>query len=177
MSLSANHFEVFELPVSFDIDTDTLAQRYRDLQRIVHPDKYANAPDRDRRLAMQKATQINEAFQTLKNPLTRAQYLLQLQGIDTNNENGAMMDGEFLMTQMELREELADIRQKTPPIEALNAFLSRTEKQMQNLIDTYREQFAQENWPAACDMVRKFQFFTRLHEEALRLEEEIEDGI
>ncbi|OAD23046.1 co-chaperone HscB, partial [Candidatus Thiomargarita nelsonii] len=98
-----NHFEIFELPVSFDINKDTLAQRYRDLQRAVHPDKYANAPDRERRLAMQKTVQINEAFQTLKNPLTRAGYLLQLQGID---QNDGIMDGEFLMTQMDLREEL-----------------------------------------------------------------------
>jgi len=66
-----NYFEVFDLPVSFDIDTDTIAERYRDLQRVVHPDKYVNAPDRERRLAMEKATQVNEAFQTLKNPLSR----------------------------------------------------------------------------------------------------------
>jgi len=162
-----NHFEIFELPVSFDINKDTLAQRYRDLQRAVHPDKYANAPDRERRLAMQKTVQINEAFQTLKNPLTRAGYLLQLQGID---QNDGIMDGEFLMTQMELREELADIKQKRQSIEA---FLNRIEKQMQSLTDTLSQQFAQENWQAAHDSVRQFQFFTRLHEEALRLEEEL----
>jgi len=162
-----NHFEIFGLPVSFDINKDTLAQRYRDLQRAVHPDKYANAPDRERRLAMQKTVQINEAYQTLKNPLTRARYLLQLQGMD---ENDGIMDGEFLMTQMELREEIADIKQNR---QALNAFLNRIEKQMQSLTDTLSQQFAQQNWQAALDSVRKFQFFTRLHEEALRLEEEL----
>jgi len=162
-----NHFEIFELPVSFDLNKDTLAQRYRDLQRAVHPDKYANAPDRERRLAMQKTVQINEAFQTLKNPLTRAGYLLQLQGID---ENDGIMEGEFLMTQMELREELAEIKQKR---QAIEAFLNRIEKEMQSLTDTLSQQFAQENWQAALDSVRQFQFFTRLHEEALRLEEEL----
>ncbi len=170
MSLSANHFELFELPVSFDIDKDTLAQRYRDLQRAVHPDKYANAPERERRLAMQKAAQINEAYQTLKNPLNCARYLLQLQGVDTNDSN-AMMDGEFLMTQMELREELADIKQQSQPIDALNAFLSRIEKQIQGLTDTLNQQFAQKEYQMADNTVRQFQFFTRLHEEALRLEE------
>ncbi len=162
-----NHFEIFELPVSFDLNKDTLAQRYRDLQRAVHPDKYANAPDRERRLAMQKTVQINEAFQTLKNPLTRAAYLLQLQGID---ENDGIMDGEFLMTQMDLREELAEIKQNR---QAIDAFLNRIEKQMQSLTDTLSQQFAQENWQAALNSVRQFQFFTRLHEEALRLEEEL----
>jgi molecular chaperone HscB len=171
MSLTANHFEVFDLPVSFDIDTELLAQCYRDLQRAVHPDKYANAPERDRRLAMQKATQINEAFQTLKKPLTRGLYLLQLQGINTNDNNVAM-DGEFLMEQMELHEELAGIKQQSNPLDALSAFLNRIEQHQQNLTDTLSRQFAQKDYQSAHDNVKKCQFFIRLHEEALRLEEE-----
>jgi molecular chaperone HscB len=167
-----NHFEVFDLPVSFDIDIDTIAQRYRDLQRAVHPDKYANAPDRERRLAVQKATQINEAFQTLKIPLSRGLYLLQLQGIDTN-DNSAAMDSEFLFEQMELREELADIKQQTQPLNALNNFLERVAQEQKNLTETLSQQFAQKNYQSAFRTVRKFQFFTRLHEEALRLEEEL----
>ncbi|MDM8558810.1 Fe-S protein assembly co-chaperone HscB [Candidatus Parabeggiatoa sp. HSG14] len=172
MSLSTNHFEVFDLPISFDIDTEILAQRYRDSQRTVHPDKYANAPERDRRLAMQKATQINEAFQTLKKPLTRGLYLLQLQGIDTNDSNVAM-DGEFLMEQMELREELASIKQQANPLDALSVFLNRIEQHQQHLTNTLSQQFAQKAYQSAHDNVRKFQFFIRLHEEALRLEEEL----
>jgi molecular chaperone HscB len=173
MSLTANHFQIFDLPISFDIETETLAQRYRDLQRAVHPDRYANAPDRERRLAMQKATQVNEAFQTLKNPLARGLYLLQLQGIDANNANNATMDNEFLMEQMELREELAEIKQKSQPLEALNTFLSRLEIQQQDLTQKLSQQFSEQHYQAAGDSVRKFQFFTKLHEEALRLEEEL----
>ena len=172
MSLKANHFKVFDLPVSFNIDTNTLAQRYRELQRVVHPDKFANAPERARRLALQKATQINEAFQTLKAPFSRALYFLQLQGIDTNDNNTAM-DNEFLMAQMELREELADIKQQPQPIEALNAFLSRIEKEQQRLIDTLSLQCAKQKYQDASETVRQFQFFVRLHEEAQRLEEEL----
>ncbi len=173
MSLTANHFEVFDIPVSFEIETNTLAQRYRELQRTVHPDKYASAPERERRLAMQKATQINEAFETLKNPLTRGRYLLQLQGVDTNEENDTAMDTEFLMAQMELREELADIKQKSQPIEALEIFLSHLKQEQQRLIDTLSQQFAQQNYQSARETVRRFQFFVRLDEEALRLEEEL----
>ena len=172
MSLFKNHFDLFDLPVSFDIDTDTLAQRYRELQRAVHPDKYASASDRERRLAMQKATQINEAFQTLKKPLTRAAYLLQLRGIDTNQEN-TIMDGEFLMTQMELREELADIKHQAQPIDALNKFLSRIETEQQRLTNTLSQQFAQPNDQAAHNTMLQLQYFTKLYEEALRLEEEL----
>ncbi|MCK5525110.1 MAG: Fe-S protein assembly co-chaperone HscB [Thiomargarita sp.] len=165
-----NHFEVFNLPVSFEIDTDNLAQRYRDLQRVVHPDKYVNAPDRERRLAMQKAVQVNEAFQILKNPLNRGLYILQLQGIDTNDNSA--MDSEFLIEQMDLREELADLREKTQPFNALSNFINRLEKNKTFLIDILSQQFAQKEYQLALESTKKFQFFKRLHEEALSLEED-----
>jgi len=169
MSLSANHFELFQNAVTFEIDTNKLAESYRDLQRTIHPDKYVNAPERERRLAMQKAAQINEAFQTLKNPLTRALYILQLQGINTNDEHHTTMDGDFLMMQMELREQLAEITQ----LEQLNEFLSRIEQYQDNLNQKLSQQFAEENWQQAHDSVRQFQFFNRLHEQALQFEEEL----
>ncbi len=167
-----NHFEIFDLPVFFEVDTDILAQHYRNLQRAVHPDKYANAPDRERRLAMQKATQINTAFQTLKNPLARGLYLLQLQGIDTN-DNSIAMNNEFLLEQMDLREQLAEIKQQAQPLKALNVFLELVTQKQQNLTDALTQQFAQKNYQSAFDIVRKLQFFTRLYEEALNLEEEL----
>jgi molecular chaperone HscB len=173
MSLKANHFEVFDLPITFEIDDQILAQRYRELQRTVHPDNYAQASERERRLAMQKSTQVNEAFQTLKNPLARGHYLLQLQGIDTNAASDTMIDPEFLMMQMELREELATIKRQPQPLEALNRLLQRLEQQIQQLTITLSQQLTQQNWSAAHDSVRQWQFFQRLHEETLRLEEEL----
>jgi molecular chaperone HscB len=173
MSLNANHFEVFDLPITFEIDNQILAQRYRELQRTVHPDNYAQASERERRLAMQKSAQVNEAFQTLKNPLARGRYLLQLQGIDTNGANDVATDPEFLMMQMELREELAAIKQQSQPLEALSRFLQRLEQQLQQLTATLSQQFIQQNWQAARDSVRQWQFFQRLQEEALRIEEEL----
>lgn len=172
MSLFANHFEIFDLPPSFEIETETLTQRYRDLQRTVHPDNYANAPDRERRLAMQRATQVNEAFQTLKEPLSRGRYLLQLHGLDPNAENATPMGNEFLLEQMELHEELADLKRQRQP-EALSHFLSQLERRMQKLTGTLSQQFAQHDYPVARDTVRQFQFFNRLQEEALLLEEEL----
>lgn len=173
MSLKANHFEVFDLPITFEIDDQILAQRYRELQRTVHPDNYAQASERERRLAMQKSAQVNEAFQTLKNPLARGRYLLQLQGIDTNAASDTVIDSEFLMMQMELREELATIKRQPQPLEALNRWLQQLEQQIQQLTITLSQQFTRQNWLAAHNSVRQWQFFQRLHEEALRLEEEL----
>ena len=55
MELKQNHFELFKLPVAFEVDTQQLAERYRELQRTLHPDRYANASDRERRLSIQHA--------------------------------------------------------------------------------------------------------------------------
>jgi len=170
MSFTANHFQVFDLQASFEINTEELAQRYRALQTAVHPDKFANAPDQDRRLAMQKTAQINEAFQTLKNPLARAKYLLKLQDIDLDAETSANMDSEFLMTQMELREELEEIKQ-TQSVDSLDKFLATIEQHIENLEKTLIQQFADSDFQSASDSVRQWQFFSRLHEEALALEE------
>ena len=68
--LSSSYFQLFGLPRSFEIDAAQLDSRYRELQRIVHPDRYVNAGDQERRLAMQQATRINEGYQTLKDPLS-----------------------------------------------------------------------------------------------------------
>ena len=73
LDLSKNFFELFALPVSYEIDNNALRERYRELQRSVHPDRYANASAQEQRLAMQGSTFINEAFETLKDPLWRAQ--------------------------------------------------------------------------------------------------------
>jgi len=171
MSLTANYFELFGLPIGFDVDMALLADRYRTLQRQVHPDNYANAPERERRLALQTAAHVNTAFQTLKNPLHRGRYLLQLQGIDTDDATDTKLDNAFLMTQMELREELADISQATQSLSALQAFLTRVAQETEQQHTLMRQQFAAQDYAAARNSVRQLQFFYKLHEEAMYLEE------
>lgn len=166
-----NYFTVFGLPQSFDINTDELAKCYRDLQHTVHPDKFVNAPERDKRIAMQQAVQINAAFQTLKQPLKRGLYLLQLHGIDT--DSNTEMDSEFLMAQMELHEQLNSIKQQANPIASLNEFLNQIQREQQQLNKLLSVQFSQTKLQLAYTNVRKMQFFTKLYQEALKLEEEL----
>jgi molecular chaperone HscB len=172
MYLTTNYFELFELPSSFDIDQDCLIQRYRELQKVVHPDKYTQASDRERRLAIQNSTYINEAFQTLKDPLLRGQYLLRLR-YPTDEQPEAAMTGEFLMAQMTLREELAEIKQQAQPLDALNLFTRGVESRIQQLITALSQQFMTQDFPAARESIYQLQFFKRLYEEAVALEENL----
>ena len=77
-----NHFELFQLPQRYAVDAHALDNAYRDVQSRVHPDKFVNATDAEKRVAMQWATRANEAYQTLKNPQKRAQYLCELHGVE-----------------------------------------------------------------------------------------------
>ena len=83
---SRDHFELLGVPVKYAVDPARLERGYRDLQSQVHPDRFASATEAERRVAMQWATRANEAFRTLKDPVERARYLLQLKGYDTEEE-------------------------------------------------------------------------------------------
>jgi molecular chaperone HscB len=105
-----NHFELFQLPASFEVDMAQLDGAYREVQGRVHPDRFVNAGDAEKRVAMQWATRANEAYQTLRDPMKRARYLCELHGVDLQTESNTAMPMDFLMQQMEWREALADAR-------------------------------------------------------------------
>lgn len=173
--LSQNHFELFGIPVGFDVDADTLALRYRDLQRAVHPDRFANASDHERRLSVQRAAQINEAFRTLKQPLARARYLLELKGKPLD-ETDTAMDPSFLMEQMELRERIEGIRSAADPFQALTEVRSQLEQGERFLVTELGTFFAEgsdNSLEQARQAVRKLQFFQKLLDEIAELEEDL----
>ncbi len=107
-SLNDSHFVLFGLNEQFALDADALDHAYRTVQAQVHPDRFAAAGEAQKRVAMQWATRANEAYQTLRDPLKRAKYMLHLRGIDVGAENNTAMEPAFLMQQMEWREAIED---------------------------------------------------------------------
>ena len=103
---SSNYFDLFQLPQRFDVDLVKLDSHYLEMQARVHPDKAAHLSDAERRLSLQWATLTNEAYQTLKRPLDRARYLLKINGVNTHEEGNTSMPPEFLLEQIEWREEM-----------------------------------------------------------------------
>jgi len=110
-----NHFDLFQLPARFDLDMGALDAAYRDVQGRVHPDRFVNAGNAEKRVAMQWATRANEAYQTLKNPQKRAQYLCELNGVDLQTDSNTAMPMAFLMQQMEWREALGEAARPRMP--------------------------------------------------------------
>lgn len=102
------HFDRLGIGVSFDVDVEALDQRYFELQRVLHPDRFATKSAKERALSQQQATSLNEAYETLKDPLKRADHMIHLLGIDVLDEGCSQStDPVILMEAMELREQLA----------------------------------------------------------------------
>ena len=123
---------------------------------------------------MQWATRTNEAYQTLKRPLSRARYLLSLRGIDTQEETNTAMPADFLMSQMEWREAVADARCKrdAPTLERLSSELRDTEGDLLQQLEKYLADNA--DLAAAAVAVRKLRFIEKLGEEIADAHEAME---
>ena len=177
---STTHFDRFGLPQVFDVDLELLDRNYRELQRSVHPDRFVNASDQQRRISMQQATLINEGYQVLKDPLQRGRYLLQLDGREFDDERNTTSDTAFLMEQIELREALADVRGSEDAFQALGLIMDRIAADIDRLVGELQKQFSKadaDSLDGAADSLTKMQFFRRLQEEAGEIEADLEDEL
>lgn len=172
-----DHFALFGLDRAYGLDEAALRERYRELQRVVHPDRFAGASDQERRLAMQEAVRVNEAFETLRDPLRRAIYLLSLHGIELDQDN-ASVDPGFLMEQMELREALAAAPGAVDPYAALDEVLERIQDDIGQIRKDLDQAFTRADAAAleeAVELVRRYQFLDKLRQEAERVEAGLEE--
>lgn len=160
-----DYFALFNLTPVFDVNPAELATRYRELQRMVHPDRFAAASDAERLRAVRRAAEVNDAFQTLKDPVRRARYLLELKGVDTDDETDTVMDPAFLMEQLELRERLEQAQSREGAARA-QALASLRETFMHRFDETTRAfeaAFAHaHDLAAARARVRELQFLRKL---------------
>ena len=167
-----DYFTLFGLPVSYTLQQDQLAVRYQDLQRQYHPDKFASGSAAEQLAAVQKSATINQAWQTLRHPLSRAEYILSLHGYDLASEQHTVRDTAFLMEQLELREELDEI-EKARDSERLDAFMLRVKRMFDERQQQMVAQLNSEAWDTAADTVRKLRFRDKLRSSAEQLEEKL----
>ncbi len=162
MDLTADFFSLFELPRAFRLNLSELDSRFRDVQAQVHPDRFANASEAERRLSMQWATHANEAYQTLKKPLERAKYLLHLAGHDIQAEKNTAMPADFLMEQMEWREAVMEARGGRDHHELEHLYL-RLQNDIRSRYDELGELLDDRQDAAeATDRVRRLMFLEKL---------------
>jgi len=157
-----DHFDLLGLQRRQGIDGVELDRVYQEIQGRVHPDKHAHLGESERRLAMQWATRINEAYQTLKAPLKRAEYLLRLAGHDPEIERNTAMPADFLVGQMEWRERVEAARQGAD-VDRLDAYhremraeLAVEQEELVRVLD------GEHDYSHAAQMVRQLMFKEKL---------------
>jgi len=170
-----NYFELFGLPTQFQLDGSLLSSQFRELQKRFHPDNFATASERDRLMSVQKTAEINDANQTLKSPISRAEYLLSLNGVELRGEHQTLQDPMFLMEQMELREELEEITDSSDPENALADFDTKVSRMFKQHLSQVEQELNDKQWDIAADTVRKLKFIAKLKNEIERVEEKLFD--
>lgn len=173
-AVNQTHFDLFQLPATYAIDRERLDSAYRELQNTVHPDRFASKTESEQRVAMQWATQANEAYQTLKHPVNRGVYLLKLQGIDALDAMNTQMAPAFLMQQMEWREALDDARaaKSVSALDSLTDELRSAHKRIEAELARHIDEA--QDFEAARETVRQLRFMDKLLAEVGDAYEEIE---
>ena len=120
MRLDSDDFELFATERRFAQSRPALDARWKALQGEVHPDRFASEGPAAKRVALQWAMRVNEAYERLKDPLKRAAYLCELHGAPISAEDNTAMPPGFLIQQLEWREAL-DEASSDAELEALAA--------------------------------------------------------
>jgi molecular chaperone HscB len=176
LDFTKNYFELFDLPLGFAVDAKRLAESYLALLAVSHPDRFALAADHEKRVSLGASTQVNEAYQTLKDPLARAIYLLEIHPQDPGADIDPSKDSSFLMEQMELREMLAEARNGPNPNASVATVLTQLAERSAALDKELEGLFADpsaDNLVAARGIVRKLQLLHRCRRDAEELETEL----
>jgi molecular chaperone HscB len=129
VNLQSDDFELFGLKRRFLQDRSEIDTNWKMLQRQAHPDRFAAQQGAAQRLSMQWSVRINEAYQRLKDPLRRAAYLCELNGVPVDAQTNTAMPQQFLLQQMQWRETLEEATGPTDLLE-LQSLVDATEREL-----------------------------------------------
>lgn len=163
------------MPVDFSLDVARLGVSYRQLQKELHPDRYAGASAHEQRLAVQYSALINEAYAILRKPLPRALYLLELSGMSREEIAGQHIDGGFLITQMELREKLESMEGLIDPESILEHLVSEISEDIMVLQKQFSQAYSAGQMTSAASACVKMQYLDKLLQEAEQIESRLID--
>ena len=158
INFNQNYFQLFKIEQSAIVDSNSLEKKYFELQKEFHPDKYVNAGDHEKRLSLQITSYINEAYETLKNDYLKSIYLLKVEGFEIGDQNNTISDPEFLMHQMELREESEKISLNKNP-EELKNFSLKIENLKNECLLSFNKKYEEKMYNDASTKIKEMKFY------------------
>jgi molecular chaperone HscB len=153
-----DYFAFLGLPRRLDIDMALLEQRFRELSRQYHPDYFYNAPAKERLAALERSSHLNDAYRTLRNPVSRIEYLLGLEGLalskpgDTSPKVPPSLLEEVFALNEEL-DEIRELRESGGDTEALQQRLASARKPIERKRDAHERELQElsARWDARQD--------------------------
>ncbi|MGZ5906175.1 MAG: Fe-S protein assembly co-chaperone HscB [Reyranella sp.] len=157
-----DHFARLGLPAALELEPASLDKAYFALQRQWHPDRFVARPPDERARASSEAAALNDAYRTLKDPLSRAVYLAELRGVALPGDGKTIDDPDLLMEAMEAREEL----QEAASPAAVDALAVQAKKQAQAALQELADLFLRDDKPAIRKTLLRLRYFDKFAEEA-----------
>jgi molecular chaperone HscB len=146
----------------FDIDMAELDKRYLGFQRNLHPDRFARKSSRERAIAESQAMSLNQAYETLKDAVKRAQALLARAGIASPvGESRTIDDPELLMEAMEAREALVEAED----LDAVKRLTERAQREDAACLQAMTSAFAERHWEAAARQTTRLRYWRKFADE------------
>jgi len=173
--LNQNYFELFGLKPVFDIDYVELHARQQRMQAVYHPDRHVGAGDQERRLSVQMASWVNQAYETLHDPVKRSRYLLEINGVSLPDDSATTADAAFLMEQIDLREAVEACRHGDNGLERSQDIEAKLKQRADQLAQEFVADFSAQRYQAAIDSCRKMQFVQRIQQQLAELQFELEE--
>jgi len=167
IDFNQNYFQLFELDSSFDVNQETLEKKYLNFQKNFHPDKFVNASDQEKRISLQIISYINEAYETLNNDYLKSMYLLKINGYEIDDQNITISDPDFLMHQMELREELEEIEESQNSNLKEN-FKKKINEHKNECLEDFKKNFNENLFEEASQKVKEMKFYLSIENELLK---------
>ncbi|OOF81551.1 Fe-S protein assembly co-chaperone HscB [Rodentibacter caecimuris] len=168
-----NPFEIFNLPVDFQLDIQSLNTRYLEMQKTLHPDNFVSSSAVEQRIAMQKSTEVNDALKTLKDPILRAEAIILMNtGEQKDLEQKSVQDVAFLMQQLQWRERLENLENQKDEA-ALDNFAKEIKQETLQLLTALSDTLRSQQWEKASQLCDKLRFTRKLTEEIERVEEHL----
>lgn len=132
--MTENFFNLLNIPQAFVVDLNKLDQHYQAIQKEIHPDRFASLSEAEKITSVKKTALVNDAYQTVKHPIRRAEYLLHLHGINISDEKLSAVPQDFLLEQMEWREDLESHRSDKVMLDKLALSVQHQKDEMINAL-------------------------------------------
>ncbi|XP_029040755.2 iron-sulfur cluster co-chaperone protein HscB isoform X1 [Osmia bicornis bicornis] len=163
------YFDIMGIPKSYDVTVSEVQKKYKELQKLLHPDKFSRKSEKEKELSDHFSSLVNKAYSTLSHPLKRGLYMLKLNNVmiseETDNVNAV-----FLMEIMEKNEEIDEAENNEEKIKKL---VEENERILSNLTKNVGDAFRKEDIKKAETLLIQMKYYDTINNRLKKLKHDL----